>query len=109
MNNPNELNNLAFNIRVAIDHGFAKEHIEAQAIAAAEMLELLAPLWDVIAPMTGALVRRRVEQRRIDNERRMTDELARVVERLIHPSGPRMGDQIEAGRILDCYRDYRNV
>lgn len=105
----NELTSLAFNIRVAIEHGFAKEHIESQAIAAAEMLELLAPLWEVIAPMTGALVRRRVEDRRIANERRMTDELARVVERLIHPSGPRMGDQIEAARILDCYRDYRNV
>ena len=38
MSNPNELTNLAFNIRVAIEHGFAKEHIEAQALAAAEML-----------------------------------------------------------------------
>jgi len=109
MSNPNELTNLSFNIRVAIEHGFAKEHIEAQALAAAEMLELLAPLWDVIAPMTGALVRRRVEERRIANERRMTDELAKVVEKLINPSGPRMGDQIEAARILDCYRDYRHV
>ena len=37
----------------------------------------------------------------------MTDELARVLAKLA--TGPqRMADQIEAARLLDCYRDYRD-
>ena len=80
--------------------------LDAAVLEVTETLRLLAPAAPALSCMIGGLIRNRVAERRRENERRMTDQLARVLARFADGSS-RMADQIEAARIMDCYRDYR--
>ncbi len=107
MMQPAEFHALADRLELAARPIIDAPLLDAAVAEAAEMLRLIAPAAPALGCMVGGLIRHRVSERRRENERRMTDELARVLTKLAH--GPtRMADQIEAARLLDCYRDYRD-
>mgnify|MGYP001763916421 CR=1 FL=1 len=105
----NELATRLEDIAAGIDGWELPARHTARLEEAAYYLRTLAPVVHLLTPLLGGLIRHQVEERRRANERRMTDELARVVEKLTTPGGTKLSAQIEAARVLDCYRDYRGA
>lgn len=76
----NELKQKATKFRQHVGIGLAADELELLLVEATEMLELMEPLWHVIAPLLSSEIRKRVSNLQARDRAQRLNDMAAAVE-----------------------------